>query len=319
MSTRHLVDPELLPLIDGFPPGPITAENLGELRAAGAARQAALPPPPVAPEPRSIPGPPGAPEVPVLVYRPKGQTLPVAALLHFHGGGMISGAPDLTALGSAAVALEIGFVVVSVGYRLAPETPFPGPHEDGYAALTWLFGEALALGIDPASIAVSGDSAGGGLAAALALIARDRGEFPIAAQFLTYPMLDHRTGGRDDPYANPATGEFAWTRASNRFGWAALQGDYAIDDGRIGWFSPARATSLAGLPPAWIGVGTLDLFRGECEAYARRLDHAGVATQLHLYPGAPHAFNAVAEAGVTRAWRADLTAALTTFAGIVRR
>lgn len=315
MSTRHLVDLELLALVDSQPVDPLTMDSLADLRRLGAERLAALPKPAIAPERLTAPGPVGAPDVPVLLYRPPGQLENSPALLHIHGGGTISGAPELSAYASAAVALELGIPVASVDYRLAPETPFPGAHEDCYAALAWLFDQAEAFGIDATRIAVSGDSAGGGLATAVTLMARDRGQYGIAAQFLTYPMLDHRTGGPDDPYRNPKTGEFAWTRQRNRFAWAALRGGYALDDARIGWFSPIRAADLSGLPPAWIGVGTLDLMYDESVAYAQRLRAAGIAMQLEVYPGATHAFNAAPEAAVTRRYRADLAAAFDTFAG----
>lgn len=227
---------------------------------------------------------------------------------------MISGAPEISAYASAATALDLGLVVISVGYRLAPETPFPGPQEDCYAALAWLFNQAETLDIDPDRIVVSGDSAGGGLAAALALMVRDRGAYRLAGQVLTYPMLDHRTGGADDPHPDPRTGEFVWTRQRNRYAWAYLRGVDPIDEARIGWFSPACADDLTNLPPAWLGVGELDLFRGECAGYARRLTDAGVAVELVTYPGAIHGFNGVPEAQVSRRYCADLRAVFTRFA-----
>jgi acetyl esterase len=300
MSTRHLVDPELLPLIDLAPADAITHDNLATTRAAMDARFAGLPRPDVRPTRHLAPGRDGAPDVVLFVYDPPGTAGLRPAILQIHGGGMIAGKAELTVLGTAPIALGLGCVVVSVDYRLAPETPFPGPQEDCYAALEWLFANADALCIDPARIAVSGDSAGGGLAAALALMVRDRGGPRLAAQLLTYPMLDHRTGGPDDPYLNPMTGEFVWTRECNQFGWAALRGDYAIDDAHCGWFSPALATDLAGLPPAWIGTGTLDLFLDENLAYAQRLSRAGVAAEVHSFAGAIHGFNAIANADVSR-------------------
>ncbi len=300
MTTRHLVDPELLPLIDLAPADPITHANLAATRAAMDARFAGLPRPDVTTTRHLAPGRDGAPDVPLFVYDPPGTAGLRPAILQIHGGGMIAGRAELTVFGTAPIALGLGYVVVSVEYRLAPETPFPGPQEDCYAALEWLFANADALRVDPARIAVSGDSAGGGLAAALALMTRDRGGPRLAAQLLTYPMLDHRTGGADDPYLNPTTGEFVWTRERNQFGWAALRGDYAIDDARRGWFSPALATDLAGLPPAWIGTGSLDLFLDENLDYALRLGAAGVAVDVHSYAGAPHGFNAIADARVSR-------------------
>jgi acetyl esterase len=193
-----------------------------------------------------------------------------------------------------------------VEYRLAPDTPFPGPQEDCYAGLQWLVKHAAELGVDPTRIVIGGESAGGGLAAGVALMVRDRGEFSIAGQLLTYPMLDHRTGGPDDPYQNPITGEFVWTRQSNQFGWKSLQGDYQLDDERIGWFSPSRAADLTGLAPIFIATGMLDLFFDENLDYIRRATAAGVPTELHSYPGAFHAFNAVNTTTIGKQFWSDL-------------
>ena len=305
MTSRHLVDPQLLALIDPALSPPITQVNLSERRAAMAARFAGLPRPTVTPVQFLIPQP-GSPDVPVLVYDP-GEDRSGAAILHIHGGGMIAGRPELTIYGTAPLALAMGIKVVSVDYRLAPETPFPGPQEDCFAALTWLFDQANRLGISRNRIAISGESAGGGLAAALAIMTRDRGGPMPVAQFLTCPMLDHRTGGPDDSYSNAITGEFIWTREHNRFGWDALCGDYDVDDARAAWFSPALASDLAGLPPAWLAVGSLDLFFDESLEYARRLAAASVGVELHSYPGAVHGFNT-----------ADQTDVFRTFAGHFR-
>ena len=244
----------------------------------------------------------------VLIFTPPGERRR-PAILHIHGGGMVIGSAHGFRRGAAAIAMAADAVVVSVDYRLAPETPFPGPQEDCYAALLWLFANADVLGVDPARIAIAGESAGAGLAAAVALMARDCGAPTPSAQILTYPMLDHRTGGPDCLWNNPMTGEFVWTRAHNRFGWDALQGDYALDDERIGWFSPARATDLSGLPPTWIGVGSLDLFLDENFDYARRLIASGVPTEFHCYAGAPHGFNILAATQVSQALNRDLIAA----------
>ena len=308
MNTRHLVDPELLPLIDLAPAGPITVENLAETRMAMDARFATLPRPAIAPVEAFI-GRGIGPDVRVLIYDPGGSG-ERAAILHIHGGGMIAGRPELTVLGTAPVALALGVVIVAVNYRLAPETPFPGPQKDCYAALEWMHAQAGVLRIDPARIAVSGDSAGGGLAAALAQMTRDRAGPPIAAQLLTYPMLDHRTGSAANPKINPVAGEFVWTRERNRFGWQALQADYAPDDERKGWFSPALADSLADLPPTWIGTGSLDLFFDENLDYARRLGAARVTVELHSYAGAIHGFNAIATSGVALRFAADYASAV---------
>lgn len=215
MSTRHLIAPDLLPLIDVQAAAPLSLQSLGELRKAGAVRQAGLPATGVDPQLRHASGMNGAPEVPLLHYRPVDQTPASAAVLHCHGGGMISGSASITACSSAASALDAGLPVFSVEYRLAPEVAFPGQLEVCHAVFAWMVDNAEILGIDPFRIAVCGDSAGGGLAASLALFERDLGECQPVAQVLTYPMLDCRTGGPDDPYLETATGEFCWTRTQN--------------------------------------------------------------------------------------------------------
>jgi acetyl esterase len=300
MTTRHLVDPELLPFVDAAPCDPITSENLAVTRAAMAERFATLPRHDVQPTRHLVPGREGAPDVRVFVYDPPGTTGLRPAILHLHGGGMIAGRAELTIFGTAPIALAQGVVIVSVDYRLAPETAFPGPHEDCYAAFEWMFENAERLRVDPARIAVSGDSAGGGLAAAVTLMARDRGSYGIAAQFLTYPMLDCRTGGPDDPYRNSVTGALVWTSDRNRFCWDALRGTNPIDAARMTWFSPSLAADLRDLPPAWIGTGTLDLFFDENIEYARRLCAAGVSVDFHSYAGAVHGFNTQASTNIAK-------------------
>ncbi len=308
MSTRNLVDPEIQPLIDMMVLSEFTLEALPQIRAETEMRSAFLGEPVLKPEVISIQGP----DAPLEIYwfDPAPGTTGRPALLHIHGGGMIIGSAKSMQHGPAQTALATGMPVASVEYRLAPEHPFPGPQEDCLAGLAWLVGQAGELGVDPKRIGIIGESAGGGLAAAVALMARDRSSPPLAAQFLIYPMLDHRTGGADCQWRNPATGEFIWTRASNRFGWEALQGDYALDDSRIGWFSPTRSESLDGLPPCWIGTGNLDLFLDENLDYARRLTAAGVPVELHVYPGGIHAFNAVAGSRLANAFSRDLFEAI---------
>ena len=308
MNTRHLVDPEIQPLIDLMVLPEFTAETLPQFRAESEMRFAFLEAPALKPEVIRIDGPGAAIEI--YWFDPAPGTTGRAALLHIHGGGMIIGSAKSMQHGPAATALATGIPVASVEYRLAPDHPFPAPQEDCLAGLAWLAGQASELGVDPKRIGIMGESAGGGLAAAVAIMARDIGGPAIAAQFLTYPMLDHRTGGADCAWRNPSTGEFIWTRASNRFGWEALQGAYALDDNRIGWFSPTRAESLEGLPPCWIGTGNLDLFLDENLDYTRRLTAAGVATELHIYPGGIHAFNAVAGSRLANAFTRDLNEAI---------
>lgn len=259
-------------------------------------------------ESRRVPGPPGAPDVPVWIYRPHTLPKPAPALLFIHGGGYIIGAASMFHATSARYARELGIVVVSVDYRLAPETPFPGPLEDCCAALRWIKEQADALGIDPARIAIAGESAGGGLAAALAQLAHDRGEVAPIFQLLFYPMLDDRTTLQPE---HAGRGEFVWTPASNRLGWSAYLGRKpTLDDAPV-YAAPARRPNLAGLPPAWIGVGELDLFYPEATEYARRLTEAGVPCELYTVAGAYHAFEAFhPNAPVSQAFLAQSLAAL---------
>jgi acetyl esterase len=306
MSTRALVDPEVLPIIDLLPLMDMTLENLSEARVQLSERPSDAPPPAMIPETHFATGRDGAPGVKLLVYNPPSENRSRGAILHIHGGGMVLGNAEMSLMTAPPIALAHDLVIVSVDYRLAPEAPFPGPQEDCYAGLAWLIAHAVELGVDPARVMVMGESAGGGLAAALAQMVRDRGEYRLSAQILFYPMLDHRVGGPDCPYGNPVTGEFIWTKGRNQFGWSCLRGDYALNDDRIGWFSPARASDVAGLPPTYIAIGALDLFLDEDLDYARRLAAAGVPCELHLYPGAIHAFNMVPTAAVAQQANRDL-------------
>ena len=294
-GSRHLVAPELLAAAEAFPAVPLTRELLPYARV-GVEENPILKAAVLAPEHHAVgrterfaPGVGGAPDVRMLVYTPavdSGAARP--AYLYIHGGGYVLGSADMMDASSRAIVADLGCVLVSVDYRLAPETPYPGAVEDCYAALTWLHANADALGVDRTRIAVGGESAGAGHAAALAIHARDRGEVPICFQLLDSPMLDDRTGSSADPH--PYCGEFAWPPASNRFGWAALLG---TDPGGLDVppaAVPARVANLTGLPPAFILVGGIDLFMEEDLEYARRLMRAGVPVELHVIPGAFHGF-----------------------------
>ena len=188
MSTHHLVDPEILPILALFDATDITRETLAAARVWSGERMAAAPPPAVAPRRETVAGRAGAPDVGVLVYDPPSENRSRPAFLHVHGGGMIIGTAEMSIMTAPQVALEFDAVVVSVDYRLAPETPFPGPQEDNYAALEWLVSSASTLGVDPARIVVGGESAGAGLAAALSIMVRDRGEFALIAARHPAPM-----------------------------------------------------------------------------------------------------------------------------------
>jgi acetyl esterase/lipase len=239
-------------------------------------------------EERSIAGLAGQPEVKIVIVNARaGTTRP--AILHTHGGGYVLGAArgDVRPLQETAKALDC--VCVSVDYRLAPETRWQGSTADNYAGLKWLHDHAGELGADRGRIAVMGESAGGGHAALLALMARDRGEVPLVLQVLVYPMLDDRTGtSRTVP---PHIGSLLWTAPSNRYGWRSFLGTEPGVGNVPVQAVPARVADLAGLTPAWIGVGSIDLFVDEDIEYARRLVAAGVRTDLELVPGAFHGFD----------------------------
>jgi acetyl esterase/lipase len=312
MDTRHLVDPELLPALEYFPTLVLTADALPQMRSMMnevlKQQRTMGPPSDVIAEERHIPGPAGAPDIRVMLYKPSHCDAAMAGYLHIHGGGYVTGIPEMNEIQNKALAMEIGCTVVSVDYRLAPDTPHPGPIEDCYAALKWLHTAASGLGVDRSRIAIGGESAGGGLAAALGLLARDRGEVPVAFQLLIYPMLDDRTVTRSVPHQ--FTGEFVWNAASNRFGWHALLGREPGSSPISPYAAAARAESLAGLPPTFISVGALDIFLDENLDYAKRLLAAGVPTELHVYPGAYHGFDLAAQADVVKRFRRDQVEAL---------
>jgi len=306
MTKTSLVDPELARVLDKLPNfGGITLETLADARTSLLMPPTEVPVPPgVVIEERRLPGPAGAPEIPALLYRYTDRGPPRAALLHIHGGGYVAGNALRDDEAMRILAGNLGLVILSVDYRLAPETPFPGGHEDCYAALVWLQRNAEALGVDPARIGIRGNSAGGGLAAGVALMARDRGGPAIAFQLLLYPMIDDRTG------VHPYAGEHVWPLAANRFGWRSLLGHEPGIAGVSPYAAPARADNLAGLPPAFIAVGALDLFVDENIDYAKRLIAAGVPTELKVYPGAYHGFDLVPGAKVADDCKRDMQNAL---------
>lgn len=256
----------------------------------------------------TIPGPRGAPDVRIYIINDSAGGAPRPAILHAHGGGFVLGSAQgsLRTVQGAAQALDC--VVVSVDYRLAPDTPFPGALEDNYAALKWLHAHAEELGVDVSRIAVMGESAGGGHAAMLAIAARDRGEIRLAYQALVYPMLDDRTGStRKTP---PYQGAIMWTPQNNRFGWSSFLGVEAGSP-RVPYGSvPARVQNLHGLPPTFIGVGSIDLFVDEDIEYARRLVDAGTSVTLNVVPGAFHSFDEIPGSPLAKPFKATLYSAL---------
>jgi len=248
-----------------------------------------------------------ADDVLVRVYRPAAGPSPAPAVLWVHGGGYIFGTGLTEDARLNGWADAFGCVIVSVEYRLAPEFPYPAPLEDCYTALAWTAGHADDLGVDPGHIVVVGQSAGGGLAAGLALLARDRGDVELAYQLLIYPMIDDRM-----KTPSSRLNAVVWSPGANVLGWRAYLGEdrFGPDDVPI-YAAPSRATDLRGLPPAFICVGTLDVFRDEDIRYALDLLAAGVPTELHVYPGAPHGFEMVTpDTAVARRCRRDIDDAL---------
>lgn len=229
----------------------------------------------------------------LCLYRPEHDvdTQDLPAILYVHGGGFVLGCPEMADDYLADLAIESGAMIVAVDYRLAPEHPFPAPLDDCYRGLEWLLRQQAALGVNPERIVIMGHSAGGGLAAALSLLVRDRGEISVAGSVLIYPMLDHRTGTPGAPVQNPGAGRFSWSREANQFCWQCYRGEYLCDDDRALLFSPALADDLSHLPPSFIAVGALDLFLDEDMAWAGKLSRLGVPVELHVYPGVPHMFD----------------------------
>ena len=292
VTLRDLLDPAVAEVTDRIPFDEITAEILPSLRGAVGVEL------PLSDAVERIDHVvPGDPEVRVRVHRPKGVDGVLGCVYSMHGGGYVIGTNSMDDPMFDELCPKLGFVAVSADYRLAPETPYPGPLEDCYQGLRWTYEHAAELGIDRACVGVMGVSAGGGLAAALALLARDRGEVPLVFQLLDSPMLDDR---QRTP-SSQQDGLPVWTRGSNTFGWKAYLGALYGRADVPPTAAPARASTLAGLPPAFVSVGAVDGFRDEDIDYALRLNQAGVPTELHVYPGACHGFNLMApDAPVTR-------------------
>ena len=291
MDTLSLIDPELIPPSRQIPSPGFRKDTLRDVRASMQAKAiAALPADSraVLVERLTVPGQGNAPAVGVLAYRPAQVQGPLPALLHLHGGGYVVGSPERKGAEHRKLAVDLGCVIYSVDYRLAPETPFPGAVEDCYTVLRWLYQNAPQLGLDTSRIGVMGESAGGGLAASLALLVRDRAEFRLLFQHLISPMLDDRTAVR--PIAYPCNGEFAWTPQDNAFGWSALLGPALGGPEVSPYAAAARAQDLTGLSPTYLSIAALDLLAEEEWSYAERLLRAGVPLEVHIYPGTYHGF-----------------------------
>lgn len=238
-----------------------------------------------------LPGAGGRPDLEVLLVRPARREAPLPGIFFVHGGGYVLGSHLLGLDDVLDWVVDVGVVVVSVAYRLAPEHRYPAPLEDCYAGLLWMADRAEALGVDPDQLFLHGKSAGGGLAAGLALLARDRNGPDLAGQILLSPMLDDRAA---TPSSQELDGEGVWDRTANATGWAAYLGD-AVGTAHVpAYAAPARASDLTGLPPTFLDVGSVETFRDEDVDFAVRLWRAGVAAELHVWPGAFHGFDGFA-------------------------
>jgi triacylglycerol lipase len=289
-DARSLLSPEFQPLLEGFSEGLFEAAALPSLRVPlpglGSTERVERT------EHRVTP----APEVPLRVHRPIGVAGPLPCVFSMHGGGFVLGSYDMDDQRFEGWCPELGVLGVSVQYRLAPESPYPGALEDCYRGIKWAYDNARELGIDRARMGVYGVSAGGGLAAALALLVRDRGEMTLAFALLESPMLDDRQITPSSTLDNLAV----YNKQANEFCWQCYLGDAAGGPEVPYYAAPARALDLSGLPPTFISVGTVDGFRDEDGDYGLRLNQAGVPTELHLYPGAPHGFQLSPESAVAR-------------------
>ncbi|MFI6624653.1 alpha/beta hydrolase [Streptomyces sp. NPDC050528] len=306
----YAYDPEITPWFGMLPSGPFA--DFRELRAMGeAAVRAGLPTyePDVAISIHdvTVPGPDGAPDVLVRVYAPSEHDGPLPGLLFLHGGGFIMGSVEQFDATATRIAAEVGTVVVSVEYRLAPEHPFPAGLEDCYAALAWTAKSASELGIDPDRLGIAGESAGGGLTAAVTLLARDRGGPALCFQYLGVPQLDDRL---QTPSMRTYDDVPLWNSRTTKISW-----DCYLGEGRPGttdvsaYAAPARAEDLSGLPPTFISACQYDALRDEDIDYAQRLAHADVPTELVLYPGVLHG-GLIPESAVGKRVLADMLAAL---------
>ena len=255
-----------------------------------------------------VPGLAGQPDVVVRLYKPASSMGPVPAMLWLHGGGFVMGTAQMDQSSNLAIVRELGIAVASVEYRLAPEHPYPAAMNDCYGALRWLHDNAATLGVRSDRIAIGGASAGAGLAAGLAQMAHDLGEVEVVSQMLVYPMLDDRTVARADLDSPDLR---LWSTASNEFGWKSYLGATTKGSEVSSYAVAARREDLSGLPPAWVGVGTIDLFHDENVDYASRLRAAGVECELRVVEGAYHGFDVVSRrTPVARAFRRSYLDAL---------
>jgi acetyl esterase/lipase len=291
INVKNLLDPELRPVLDAFEMPAVDADGVAAMRSASFASpdlsDAVV---------RTEHAVPADPPVALRVHRATDAVGLLPAIVTIHGGGYVIGSYDMDSPLLDRWCPSLDVVGVSVDYRLAPDTQYPGPLEDCYAALRWTYDNAADLGIDKDRIGLYGLSAGGGLAAALALLARDRGEVPLAFVLLDCPMLDDR---QQTPSIS-ADGLYVWSSGSNDFGWRSYLGELYGSDDVPPYAAAARETNLRGLPPTCVIVGSIDGFRDEDITYAQRLNQAGVPCELHVIAGVPHAYLLVPGAAAVR-------------------
>ena len=289
LDIRPLLDPEIAAMLAASPVdigavlGSLTKESIVDIRT----MFGATPPPPLSDTvERTDYDLPGRDGVSVRVHRPTNITGTRPCVYWMHGGGLVLGDNKMDDARFDSWCNKYGIVGVSVDYRLAPEHPYPTPLDDCYAGLAWIHAQAATLGIDVNRVGIGGASAGAGLAAGLALLARDRGELAVSFQLLIYPMIDDRQTTESSTWSDPI-----WSPGANTFGWTSYLGDKKGAAEVEPYAAASRATDLTGLPPTLIAVGALDGFSDEDIDYAVRLRHAGIPVELHVYPGCPHAFD----------------------------
>jgi acetyl esterase len=293
-------DPDLVPWLAEMPA--VDLSDPARVRAAGAARRGAAPayepPIPLSVADRLVPGPENDPDVAVRVYAPAERSEVLPGLLYIHGGGFVIGSVDGDDARTREIAATVQAVVVSVEYRLAPEHPFPAGLRDCFAVLSYLAKNAAELGIDPRHIGVAGNSAGAGLAAATALMARDQGGPELCMQYLSIPELDDRL-------ETPSMRAYTDTPVANRANVILTWQHYLAGQRATAYAAPARAEDLTGLPPSYVAVCEFDPLRDEGIQYAQRLVQTGVPVELHLYPGTFHGSSRITSAGVSQRMSRD--------------
>lgn len=316
MTPMERLDPELVEPLEGLMAATGGGFNLQDIPATRtmldglmeAVKAEAPPIDGVVSEDRQVPGPTGAPDVGLRIYRPTEASANLPALLWMHAGGWVLGSIEMDDLMCRQLAKDIGCAIVSVEYRLAPENPFPAPLDDCFAAYQWLSSNAGELGIDRSRIAIGGASAGGGLAAGLALKIRDEAAGKPVLQLLIYPCIDDRN---TEQAGDTIPDTLFWSRENALIGWRAYLGKEPGGDGVSPYAAACRATNFSGLPPTFIAIGELDQFLDENLELARRLAAAEVATELHVYPRACHALDVFAPmAKVTQRFASDRDNAL---------